>query len=169
MHDICSSTLKQTKTNRQIMFFRFSKLRLANINNYFSVQLWWIRIVGVAVAESRRQRCLLALYRAFILLIMFHVSCLFAVTVYLDVKSGSFEAVVYSLPQMFVMMISTFYLVYFQINAAVYMDSIAYMNANFHFRSAKGLCRPSRAVSKFNRSTRRSVLRSVLRHLPVDL
>lgn len=121
------------------MFLRFSKRRLSHIDDYFSTQLSWIRIVGLAVPESRRQRCLLALYRVFILLVMFHVACLFAVTVYLDVLSGSFEAVAYSLPQMVVMMISTFYLAYFQTNTAVYIDLMAYMNRNFHFRSAKGI------------------------------
>lgn len=120
------------------MFFRMSPVRLQRIDNYFSVQQWWIRIVGMAQPEKRSHRVLFAVYKLFTVLIMAHITVLFTVTVYLDILSGSFKAVAYSLPQMVVMLISMFYLMYFQANTAYYFKLMAYMNANFRFRSAKG-------------------------------
>lgn len=120
------------------MFFRMLPGRVQRIDNYFYVQQWWIRIVGMAQPQQRRNRVLYAVYRLFVLLIQAHITVLFMVTVYLDILGGNFKAVTYSLPQMVIMLISTFYLVYFQANADYYFDLMAYMNANIRFRSAKG-------------------------------
>lgn len=120
------------------MFFRRSPVRMHSIENYFFVQQWWIRVLGIAIPKSRKQCVFYALYKTVLLMIMFQINCLFVATVYLDILSGSFESIAYSLPQMVIMMISTFYLAYFQANTAYLFELMEYMNANFQFRSAKG-------------------------------
>lgn len=118
---------------------RKPSVHLQHIDNYFHVQQWWNRLVGIAQIQTGWRRALFDVYRIFVLLLMAHITLLLTVTVCIDIRSGSLEAVSYSLPQMVIMTISLFYLVYFQANGPRYFALMAHMNGGFRFRSARGL------------------------------
>lgn len=118
---------------------------MESIPDYFRTQKAWMILTGVwppITFASRPLRVLVTvarcIFQAFLFLVMAHVSLVFFVTFCLEVQTASFARIAYCLSQAVIFSFAAFSTFYFQFRAVACKRMVDFMNAHFHFRSAKG-------------------------------
>lgn len=115
--------------------------------DFFYVQQKWIRFMGMWPSDQPLKikfipdilvSSLEWIYRRFVFLILLHCSILFAVSAVIDIRTGTFAEVAYSLSQTVIFSFVTFASMYFHMRLDTYYRITNFINNNFKYRSASG-------------------------------
>lgn len=120
--------------------------RKLRIDDYFSAQMSLIVMIGVWREDfifkyfpKILTRILNVIVKRAIYLITLHIAILFSITLYFDIQKGVFADITYSLSQTVIFHFNAFVILYFQLRENTIFNIVDFVNANFRFRSAKGM------------------------------